>query len=152
MFCRLPAAAAAGGARRRSRCGATPSQPMAARAPDLPLCGRSAARVARYSFVTSRARARRRAPIPDGDFLFCVLPAAGRCCRRRSAPSIALRSYAVAADGRPGPRSAAMARAVVRAQEIRHVARFSLTSRARARRRAPIPDGDFNNKRKQGDC
>jgi hypothetical protein len=34
-FCRQPRAA--GGARRRPRCEATPSKPMAARAPDLPL-------------------------------------------------------------------------------------------------------------------
>ncbi len=54
FFCRLPAAGAAGGARRRSGCGATPSKPMAARARDLPLWRRV------NRLATSHARARQR--------------------------------------------------------------------------------------------
>src|SRR5271170_927836 len=198
MFGRPPAARAGGGARRRPRCGATPSPPMAARAPDLPLwltllcalrktvpfspffplrarargerrfqtataisflclagrqplvpaaerdadraaelrrrrrwppgppicpyasrcCARSGKRcplVLSFPFARAReasadSRRRRR-------FLFYVWPADSRSCRRQSATPPALRCYAVAADGRPGPRSAAMAHAAVRAQE-----------------------------------
>ena len=57
------------------------------------------------------ARAREASADFTGDFFFVF------CRRQPLVLPTALRSYAVAADGRPGPRFAAMARAAVRAQE-----------------------------------
>ena len=85
-----------------------------ARAPDLPLWPERCARSGKGGAITlfyPLARAREASADFTGDFFFVF------CRRQPLVLPTALRSYAVAADGRPGPRFAAMARAAVRAQE-----------------------------------
>src|SRR5271156_3264799 len=73
--------------------------------------------------LRARARGERRFQTATAISFLCLagrqplVPAAERDADRAAATPTALRSYAVAADGRPGPRSAAMAHAAVRAQE-----------------------------------
>ena len=111
LYCVLPAPAAgaadrAAQLRRRRRW--PPGPPICRYGPRC--CARSGKGGAITLFYPL-ARAREASADFAGDFFFVF------CRRQPLVLPTALRSYAVAADGRPGPRFAAMARAAVRAQE-----------------------------------
>ena len=125
-FCVLPAPAArdAFWVRGWPRCGATPSPPMATRAP----IRRYEDSLPKFANLT---RAREARAIPDGDLTFLCLAGASRARRFLGSRLAALRSYAVAADGHPSP--------------IRRygcsLPKFANLTRAREAR--AIPDGDL---------